>query len=125
MATTVRQSLSIKATRDILKFGPWDFSSDQIYTELFGAEVQIATVTLTQIIGGSSPIITAITDIQYLVIYPDQIIRVGLHGVNGQTGGFTLNANQPFCTGRGSIDSLNVYNTSTSTLNLTLAIGGT
>jgi len=124
MATVVRASLSIQAVRDILKFGPWDFRGNEIYTEFFGAEIQIAATSLAQIIGGTSPSITSITDIQYLVVYPDQAVRIGLHGVNGQTGGFTLNANQPFCSGRGSIDALNLYNTASSTSNIIVVIGG-
>jgi hypothetical protein len=85
MSTVVRVELDISAKRgELLTFGPWVFRQNEIYTEFFGAEFQIAATTLAQIIGGVSPSITAITDIQHLSLYPDQIIQVGLHGVDGQ-----------------------------------------
>lgn len=126
MATITRVQIHIEAVRrELFAFGPWDFLANEIYTEFFAAEIQLAATTLAQIIGGVSPAITAITDIQFLMLYPDQAIRIGLHGVNAQTAGFTLNTNQTFLSGRGAINALNLYNTATSTANIGLVIGGT
>ena len=124
MSTAVRQVLNIEAVKGNLDFGPWEFHTNDIYTEFFGSEIQIAATTLAQIIGGSGPAFTAITEIEYLFIRADQAIQIGLHGVNGQTSGFALDAYQTLQIGRGSINALNIYNTASSTANVIIAIGG-
>lgn len=124
MATNVREMLHLDAERSNLNFGPWDFRTTKTYTQFFGVEIQVAATTLAQLIAGSSPAFTAITTIEYLLIYPDQQISVGLHGVNAQTDGFTVNANQPLRI-EGSINELSVYNGTSSTANIVLVIGGT
>jgi hypothetical protein len=125
MATQVRSVLRIEALQNALAFGPWDFHDSDNYDEMFAAQIQIGALTLAQIIGGVSPSILAIGVAQYLCIVPDQIIKIGLQGVNAQTSGFTLNAGRSFKSGLGSITSLNIYNTTTIITNVVVVIGGT
>lgn len=124
MAIHVKGHLHIEALQNILNFGPWDFYDNDVYSELFAAQIQLAPSALAQIIGGVSPSIAAITTIQYLCLIPDQVIYVGLHGVNAQTSGFTLNANRSLKIGTGSMTSLSLFNTTILTTNVIVVIGG-
>lgn len=125
MATQVRSQLNIEALQNTLGFGPWNFHDNDIYDEMFAAQIQIGALTLAQIIGGVSPSIQAIVTVQYLVIVPDQTIKVGLQGVNAQTSGFTLNANRSFKMGTGLTTAVNIYNTAALAANVVFIIGGT
>lgn len=125
MATQNHIALLVQARRgDLLAFGPWAFQADQSYTEFFAAEVQLPATTLVQLVGGVSPAIAALSTIELLGLYPDQGIRVGLHGVDAQAAGFTLDAYQILLSGKGEMTSLNVYNTAAVACNLILVLGG-
>src|SRR5438034_5508833 len=124
MPTNVRGQFHIEAKKNTLPFGPWDFFLNAVYTELFAAQIQLASLTFAQMIGGTLPAISAITQVRYLAIVPDQTIRVGLHGVNAQSTGFTLLANQPLAIGTCLITQLSLYNTAAVATNILLVIGG-
>src|SRR5882672_2822035 len=111
MATQVRSQLTIEALQNTLGFGPWNFHDNDIYDEMFAAQIQVNPLTFAQIIGGVSPSIQAIVTVQYLAIVPDQTMKIGLQGVNAQSAGFTLNANRSFKMGTGLVTSVNIYNT--------------
>lgn len=126
MATVTRTDIDVSALRsDKFPFGPWTFQRSSTYTLFLGADIQIAATTLAQIIGGVSPSIESIVTVQFLLIYPNQNVRIGLHGVNGQTAGFTLNLNSPLIIDNCSINALNIFNTASSAANVFVAIGGT
>ena len=124
MPTQVQGHLHIEARQNILGFGPWDFYDADSYTELFAVQIQLAGVTFGQIIGGVSPSLQAITTIQYLCILADQVIQVGLHGVNAQSAGFTLNTNRVMKIGTCTISSLSLYNVSIIPANVVIILGG-
>ena len=126
MATTTYTSINIKALRtDKYPFGPWLFQRSSTYTLFLGADISIAATTLAQIIGGTAPSIESIVTVQFLLIYPNKNIRIGLHGVNAQTApGFTLNLDSACMIDNCSMTSLNIYNTSNAAANVFIAIGG-
>lgn len=126
MATQTTTLHEISALRsDKYPFGPWRFAGVRIYTLFLGADISISATTLAQIIGGVSPSIASITTIQSLLIFPSKTVRVGLHGVNAQTSGFTLNADSLFTIDNCSMTSLNIYNTVAAAATVFLALGGT
>jgi hypothetical protein len=125
MPTAVRSMLRVDGTQNILNFGPLVFNDNDNFEECFTSQITIPALTLLQIIGGSGPAITAITTMQMLVIAPSQTIKVGLEGVNGQSAGFTLNANKSLKISTGVITSLNVYNTAAVVAEVIFIIGGT
>ncbi len=124
MPTNVQGQLHIVAKKSQLPFGPWDFFLNGLFAEFFGALIQLPALTFAQIIGGTTPSIAAIKTIQFLLVVPDQVVQVGLHGVNAQSAGFTLNPNQPLQFGVGSMTQLSLYNTATTVANVLLGIGG-
>ena len=126
MATTTKTSFDIQALRtDRYPFGPWLFQRSSIYTLFLGADISIGATTLAQIIGGVSPSIASIVTIQFLLVYPNQNVRIGLHGVNAQTApGFTLNLNSVCVIDNCSMTSLNIFNTASVAATVFLAIGG-
>lgn len=126
MPTSLRTQLILETIRlqSTLPFGPWDLSSvTETYAQFFGSEILIPATTLAQIVGGVNPSVAAITTIQLLLLYASQTIQVGLHGVNGQTNGFTVTANKALLI-RGSINALNIYNTAAVAAAVIVAIGG-
>jgi len=125
MPTQVKAHTRVEALQNALAFGPWDFFDNDVYDEMFAAQIQLTGLLFAQIIGGVSPSITAITEVQFLAIIPDQTIMVGLHGVHAQSAGFTLNANRCIKIGTGSLNSVSVYNTTTVTCNVVFIVGGT
>jgi hypothetical protein len=125
MPTAVRSMLRVDGTQNILNFGPLVFNDNDNFEECFTSQITIPALTLLQVIGGSGPAITAITTIQMLVIAPNQVIKIGLEGVNGQSAGFTLNANKSLKISTGIITSLNVYNTTAVAAEVIFIIGGT
>ncbi len=124
MSALIKAELDLKGIIDSLPIGPWPFANSGVYSIFFGANINLATVTAVQVIGGVSPIISSITTIQFLLIVPTQTIKVGLHGVSAQANGFTLNANAPLCINGGSLTSLSLYNLSTASASIFLGIGG-
>ena len=125
MPTQVKCHTRVEALQNALAFGPWDFFDNDVYDEMFAAQIQLSALLFAQIIGGANPSITAITTVQFLAIIPDQTIMVGLHGVNAQSNGFTLNANRCLKIGTGSLNSVSVYNTVTTVCNAVFIVGGT
>ena len=124
MPTQVKAHTRVEATQNALDFGPWDFFDNDVYDEMFAAQIQLSSLLFAQLIGGVSPTISVVTLVQFLLIIPDQTIRIGLHGVNAQSDGFLLNANRCLKIGTGSINSVSVYNTTTLTCNLVFIVGG-
>jgi hypothetical protein len=111
--------------QNVLNFGPLVFNDNDNFEECFASQITLPALTLMQVVGGTLPAITAITTIQMLCISPDQVIKIGLEGVNAQTSGFTLNAHKSFKCGTGIITSLSVFNTSTVATDIVFVIGGT
>lgn len=124
MSALIKVEVNLKGSIDSLPLGPWPFANSGVYTLFFGANITLAASTLVQVIGGVSPIISSIVTVQFLLIVPTQNIKVGLHGVNAQSAGFTLNANAPQCINGGSLTSLSLYNSSTASATIFLGIGG-
>ena len=124
MPILTRTHVELSATRDAFPFGPWPFTYGDAYDEFVGAYIQIAATTLAQIVGGVSPSLAAIVTIEYLMIVPDQAIKIGLHGVNAQSSGFTLDASGLYLARSVSINALQIYNTAAETVIIFLGIGG-
>lgn len=123
MATSVRGNVEIQGLRNTLPFGPYPFFINDLYTQFLATEIQISALSSAQLVGGVSPTIAAITTINLLILHPDQQMRVGLHGVAAQASGFTLNAQGVYVTTDGSINALQVYNNTSSLMNLFIVLG--
>lgn len=124
MTTHLHARLDIEALASTLPFGPWARLSSGVYTQFFGSEISIDATSLAQIIGGVSPAVQAITEIDFLWIYtPTENIQIGLHGVNAQTSGWTL-AGGRYCLVDGSIiNALSIYNTAAIAALVVIAVG--
>jgi hypothetical protein len=125
MATTVHGMTEINGLRNTLPFGPYQFQLHSIFDQFLATEITVSATSTAQLVGGTSPTIAAITDINFLLLFPDQNIKVGLHGVTAVSAGWTLTANTLHVTEGCSIDSLQVYNTATVTVNLFVILGQT
>jgi hypothetical protein len=122
----VRTKFQVGATyQNDLSFGPWIFERATPFDLFLAVEIQIAATTLAQIIGGANPSIAAITTIQFLVIQPDQNVKIGLHGVNAQSSGFSQVADGVIIMDNISMTSLNIYNTASVTTTIFVGVGGT
>lgn len=107
-----------------LQFGPWPFERTRPFDLFLGVAIQIEATTLAQIIGGVSPSIAAISTAQFIILQPDQHIKVGLHGVNAQTDGFAQAADGVLILDDVTITSLSLYNTTALTAVVFLGVGG-
>ena len=124
MPSQIKSLTQVDAMQNVLSFGPWSFLENDIYDEMFAAQLQFPALILAQIIGGVTPAITSLTTIEFLFILADQIMQIGLHGVNAQTSGFVLQANKAIKIGTCSINALSIFNTTTLTANVVMVIGG-
>jgi hypothetical protein len=126
MATTVRTVLTVQAFQSTLNFGPWSFDNFNSYAEFFGADLVIGATSRAQIIGGTAPVVSYITTVQSLLLWtPTTDVRVGLHGVDSQTAGFTLTAGEVILMGEVSMNALNLYNPDSAACSVLVAVGGT
>lgn len=123
MSTGMQGGVELKGIRNTLPFGPYLFQLSNIYDQFLATEIQIAGMSTAQLVGGISPTIAAFTMINFLLLYPDQDIKVGLHGVMASSAGFTLNAYGLHVQNSCSMTSLQLYNSSIVTLNLFLVLG--
>jgi hypothetical protein len=123
VATTVHSSTEINGLRNTLPFGPYKFETNHIFDQFLATEIEISGTSTAQLVGGVSPTIAAFTEINFLLLYPNQDIKVGLHGVTASSAGWTLNAYAMHATEGGSINSLQVYNTAATTVNLFVILG--
>lgn len=125
MTTLMRGQAELEGLLNAKGFGPYLFQMNSLYDQFLATEIQISATSSAQLVGGVSPSIAAITAINFLLLNPDQAIKVGLHGVTASSDGWTLNANGVHILDKCSMTSLQVYNTASSTVNLFVILGQT
>ncbi len=125
MTTRMRGMAELEGLLNDKSFGPYLFQMSALYDQFLATEIQVSGVSTAQLVGGVSPSIAAITEINFLLLNPNQNIKVGLHGVTASSAGWTLNANGVHITDKCSMTSLQVYNTASTTLTLFVVMGQT
>lgn len=125
MTTLMRGQTELEGLLNAKGFGPYLFQMNSLYDQFLATEIKVSGTSTAQLVGGVSPAIAAITTINFLLLTPDQNMKVGLHGVTASSAGWTLSANGVHIADKCSMTSLQVYNTANTTLTLFLVIGQT
>lgn len=125
MAGVVRGRITVTIERSPFPCGPFPFDINQIHDEFAVENVEVAATSTLQLVGGVAPTIANITTIQFLLLYVDQAIKVGLDGVVAETSGFTLSAYKPLIFPGMSLTQLQIYNSAAVLSNVLVVIGGT
>jgi hypothetical protein len=123
MATILHGTMDMSGLRNTLPFGPYVFPLEAVYDQFLATEIQISGTSSAQLVGGVSPSIAAFTALNFLLLYPDQQMKIGLHGVAAQADGFTLGAYGLYVSSGVTMTSLQAYNTSATTVNLFVILG--